>query len=43
MFTDDVCVFLPSVRELQSMLDVCQAYVESHGITVFSTAAKLFA
>ena len=28
----DICVFCPSVRWLQIILDVCQAYVESHGI-----------
>ena len=32
MFADDICVFCPSVRGLQSILDVCQAYAESHGI-----------
>jgi len=32
LFVDDICVFLPSVRGLQSILDVCQAYAESHGI-----------
>jgi len=32
MFADDICVFCPSVRWLQRILDVCQAYVESHGI-----------
>jgi len=31
MFADDICVFCPSVRGLQSTL-VCQAYAESHGI-----------
>jgi len=32
MFADDICVFWPSVRGLQSILDVCQhqAYAESH-------------
>ena len=25
MFADDICVFCPSVRGLQSILDVCQA------------------
>jgi len=25
MFADDVCVFCPSVRGLQSIQDVCQA------------------
>jgi len=29
---DDNCVFCPSVRWLQRILDVCQAYAESHGI-----------
>jgi len=32
MFADDICVFCPSLRGLQSILDVCQAYAESHGI-----------
>ena len=32
MFADDICVFCPSVRWLQRILDVCQVYVESHGI-----------
>ena len=32
MFAGDICVFCPSVRWLQIILDVCQAYAESHGI-----------
>ena len=32
MFADDICVLCPSVRWLQRILDVCQAYAESHGI-----------
>jgi len=32
MFADDICEFCLSVRGLQSILDVCQAYAESHGI-----------
>ena len=32
MFADDICVFCPSVRWLQRILDVCQAYAESRGI-----------
>jgi len=32
MFADDICVFCPNVRGLQSILDVCQAYAELHGI-----------
>jgi len=32
MFADDICVFCPSVCWLQNILDVCQAYAESHGI-----------
>ena len=32
MFADDICVFSPSVRGLQSIIDVFQAYAESHGI-----------
>ena len=35
MLADDICVFCPSVRWLQRILDVCQAYAESHGI-IFS-------
>jgi len=31
-FADDICVFCPCVRSLQRILDVCQAYAESHGI-----------
>ena len=32
MFADDICVFCSSVQGLQTILDVCQAYAESHGI-----------
>ena len=32
MFADNVCVFCPSVHWLQRILDVWQAYAESHGI-----------
>ena len=32
MYADEICVFSPSVRWLQIILDVCQAYAESHGI-----------
>jgi len=32
MFVDDICVFCPSVRWLQRILNVCQAYAESYGI-----------
>jgi len=32
MFADDICVFCPSVRWLQRILDECQACAESHGI-----------
>jgi len=32
MFADDICVFCPSIRWLQRILDVCQAYAVSHGI-----------
>jgi len=35
MFADDIYVFWPSERGLQSILDVCQAYAESHEI-IFS-------
>ena len=40
MFADDICVFCPSVRWLQRILDVCQAYADRMGL--FSTATKLF-
>jgi len=33
MFAYDIWVFCPSVRGLHSILDVCQAYAELHGIT----------
>jgi len=32
MFVDDICVFCLIVRWLQRILDVCQAYAESHCI-----------
>jgi len=32
MFVDDICGFCSSVRVLQSIPDVCQAYAELHGI-----------
>jgi len=32
MFSDDICLFSRSVRGLQNILDVCLAYVESHGV-----------
>jgi len=32
MFADNICVFCPSVRGLQSTFDACQAYPESHEI-----------
>jgi len=32
LFADDICVSCPSVHWLQRILDVCQAYAESHGI-----------
>ena len=32
MFADDICVFWPSVRRWQSILDVCQTDAESHEI-----------
>jgi len=32
MFADGNCVFCPGVHWLQRILDVCQAYAESHGI-----------
>ena len=32
MFADGICVLCPNVRWLQRILDVCQAYAESHGI-----------
>jgi len=36
---NDICVFCPNVRGLQSKLDVCQAYADR--MKLFSTAAKL--
>jgi len=43
MFADDICVFCPSVRGLQSkpILDVCQTYAESHGI-IFNSSKTFF-
>ena len=44
MFADDICVFCPSAQGLQSILDVFQAYAESHGI-IFNcnkTACMMF-
>jgi len=32
MFAAGICVFYPNVRGLRSILDVCQAYEELHGI-----------
>ena len=32
VFADDICVFWTSVRGLQGVLDVCQAYAELHWI-----------
>ena len=32
MFADDICVLCQSARWLQRILDVCQAYAESHRI-----------
>ena len=32
IFADDICVFCPSVRWLQRILDLCEAYEESHRI-----------
>jgi len=32
MLAENICVFCPSVRGSQSILDVCQAYAELHGI-----------
>jgi len=32
MLADDICVFCPSVRGMQSILDVCEAYAGSHEI-----------
>ena len=40
MFADDICVFYPSVRWLQRILDVCQLAQNRMGL--FSTATKLF-
>jgi len=41
MFADDMCVFCPALRELQSIRDVCQAYAESHGI-IFSCSKTVY-
>jgi len=32
MFAEKICVFCPNVRGLQSILDMCQACAESHGM-----------
>ena len=40
IFADDICVFYPSVRWLQRILDVCQLAQNRMGL--FSTATKLF-
>ena len=32
MFAEDICVFCRSIRGLQRILDVCQAYAESREI-----------
>ena len=42
MFADDICVFCPSVRWLQRILDVCQTYAESHGIIFNKTVCMAF-
>jgi len=41
IFADDICVFCSSVRGLQSILDVCQAYAESHR-TIFNCRKTVF-
>jgi len=35
VFADDICVFCSSVHWLQRILDVHQAYAESHGIIFY--------
>ena len=40
MFADDICVFCRSVRGLQRILDVCQAYAESREI-IFTGCTRL--
>ena len=40
MFADDICVFCPSVRWLQRILDVCRRMQNRMGL--FSIATKLF-
>ena len=40
MFADDICVFCPSVRWLQRILDVCQ--LMQNLMVLVSTATKLF-
>ena len=32
MFADDICVFCPSARGMQSILNVCEAYARSYEI-----------
>ena len=32
MFADDICVFAPTLRGLQRLLDVCCAYAVEHEI-----------
>jgi len=41
IFADDICVLCSSVRGLQSILDVCQAYAESHG-TILNCRKTVF-
>jgi len=38
-FVDDICVFCPSVRGLQRILDVCQAGAGLHEI-IFNAAKR---
>jgi len=42
MFADDICVFSPSVRWLQRIVDVCRARRMQNRMGLFSTATKLF-
>jgi len=33
MFADDICVFSPSISELQCLLNICADYAAEHEIT----------
>ena len=42
MFADDICVFCPSVRGMQSMLDVCEAGSHEMMFNCSETACMMF-